>query len=204
MKCPSCGNTILDDAIQCECGYGLTTHKRPLYKSFADMRAMGLFFNSFRVYGMALSTFLLLGAIYAAFSLGIELAVGVALSKVSFIIVPIVYLMAQIVTYMALIVAAHKVSDGEEIGILESYALSFSLLVRFIWTSLLYILIVLGGAILLIIPGIIWGIMYVLAPYAVICEGISGKEALSRSRTLTEGRFWSIFWREIVFGVLFF
>lgn len=204
MKCPSCGNTILDDAIKCECGYDLTTHKAPLHKSFADMRAMGLFFNSFRAYGMSLSTFLLLGAIYTAFSLGIELAVGEAPSIVSFIVVSIIYLMAQIVTYMALIVAAHKVSDGQEIGILESYALSFSLFWRFIWTSLLYILIVLGGAILLIIPGIIWGIRYVFAPYAVICEGISGKEALSRSEILTEGRFWSIFWREIVFGFLFF
>ena len=64
MRSPSCGNTILDDAIKCECGYDLTTHKALLYKSFTEMRTMGLFFNSFRACGRSLSTLLLLGAMF--------------------------------------------------------------------------------------------------------------------------------------------
>jgi len=203
MKCPACGTITPDDTIKCECGYSLTTHTRPLYWSFGGMRAKDFFFNSLRAYVRALSTFLLLGAIYTAVSLGLVLTEGETLSTAGSIVVLIVHLMAQIVTYMALIIAAHKVSDGEDIGILESYALSFSLFGRFIWTSLLYILIVLGGIILFIIPGIIWSVRYVFAPYAVIVEGIGGKEALSLSKTLTEDSLWAIGWREFVFGLLF-
>jgi hypothetical protein len=204
MKCPSCGNNIPDDAIKCKCGYSYTTYTKTYYKIFNDMSGKEFFFNSFRIYGVALGTFLLLGAIYSAVSLGLELTVGEAPSTVSSIITLIAYLIAQIVTYMALLIAAHKVSDGEDIGILESYALSFSRFGRFVWTGFLYILIVLGGMILLIIPGIIWGIKYFYAPYAVIVEGIGGKEAFSRSKALTKDRLWEIGWREFVFGLLFF
>ncbi len=204
MKCPSCGNNIPDDAIKCECGYSFTTYTKTYYKIFNDMSAKEFIFNSFRIYGAALGTFLLLGAIYIAVSLGLELTVGKAPSTVSSIINFIVWLIAEIVTYMALLIVAHKVSDGKEIGILESYALSFSHFGRFVWTGFLYILIVLGGMILLIIPGIIWGIRYFYAPYAVIIEGIGGKEAFSRSKTLTKDRLWAIGWREFVFGLLVF
>ena len=204
MKCPSCGNNIPNDAMKCECGYRLTTKTKTFYKIFNDMSAKEFFFNSLRVYRIALGTFLLLGAIYTVFKLGLELTFGEAPSTVSSYIVVIVSLIAQLITWIALLIAAHKVSDGEDIGILESYALSFGHFGRFVWTGFLYILIVLCGLILLIIPGIIWGIRYFLAPYVVIVEGIGGKEALARSKSLTKDRLWEIGWREFVFGLLFF
>ena len=204
MKCPSCGNNNPDDAVKCECGYGLTPHPTTLYKSFADMKAKKLFFNSLRAYGRALSTFLFLTAIYTAVALGSLLTQGETPATAGTVVGTAVHLLAQIVTYLALIVAAHKITDEKDIGILESYSRSFSLFPRFIWTSLLYILIVVGGLILFVIPGIIWGLRYVLAPYAVIVEGISGKEALSRSRVLTKDRLLPIGACETIFFWAFF
>ena len=61
---------------------------------------------------------------------------------------------------------------------------------------------ILGGLMLFIIPGIIWGVLYILAPYAVIIEGVNGRAALSVSRTLTEGK--NIFIYVFGFGLFFF
>lgn len=56
---------------------------------------------------------------------------------------------------------------------------------RFFATNIIYSLIVLGGLILLIIPGIIWAIKYSLAPYFAI-EGMGVKESLQASANATK------------------
>ena len=59
-----------------------------------------------------------------------------------------------VLTTIPLMIAAHKGTDGEAIGIGESYALSLGFFWRYIWTSFLYSLIAMG-MFLLIIP-VIW------------------------------------------------
>lgn len=78
---------------------------------------------------------------------------------------------------------------------------------RFIWpiiyTSLLVMLIILGGTILLIIPGIIFSVWYVFAYYAVIFEEKKGYEALKTSKALVTGRWWGTLWRLIAPGIFY-
>jgi len=78
---------------------------------------------------------------------------------------------------------------------------------RFIWpiiyTSILVMLVVLGGTILLIIPGVIFSIWFVFSYYTVIFEDKKGREALKASRALVAGRWWGILWRLIVPGIFF-
>ena len=62
------------------------------------------------------------------------------------------------------------------------------------------ILAVFAGALLFVIPGIILGYAYAMAPY-ILAEnpGITGTEALRRSRELMKGHKWELFWLELTF-----
>lgn len=59
-------------------------------------------------------------------------------------------------------------------------------------------LIILGGFLLLIVPGIIWSIKYMFVPYLIIDKNIGVKESLAASEKMTEG----IKWRLLSFGVV--
>ncbi len=196
MKCPACGRIHPEDAVQCGCGYDLAPSKF-LYRSFTQMGIQEFFTNSWRTYAGAWQTFLLLCVLYAVLSQGLELGTEVVPVAVSLVIRSI----ALILTTMALTMTAHKASEGEAVDVGESFTLSIGLFGGYIWTWALYALIVLGGLFLFIIPGIIWSFVYILAPYAVIVEGINGRAALSRSRVLTKGK--SILVYESGFGLLF-
>jgi uncharacterized membrane protein len=167
---------------------------------------MELFTSSWRTYGAAWQTFVLLGSVYAAL-LWVPISDTTpddsqAIS-VGLITEAILGFVVWVVTTIAVMVTAHRVSEREEIGIGESYTLSIGFFWRYLWTNLLYFLVVLGGMLLFVIPGIIWGIRYVFSPYAVIVEGVSGRDALARSGALTAGKTWQIFGYEFVYGVLF-
>lgn len=84
-----------------------------------------------------------------------------------------------------------------------AFSNSSHLILPVIWTSILVALIVLGGTILLIIPGIIFSIWYSFTFYTVIFEDKRGFNALSSSKALVVGRWWRIFWRLFVPGIIF-
>jgi hypothetical protein len=105
---------------------------------------------------------------------------------------------------MALTMAAHKSSEGQVISSWESYELSVGCFFGYLWTVILYFLIVVAGFLLMIIPGIIWAFHYVFAPYAVLVEGVSGRPALWLSKSVTKGRVFRILVIEVGFGLLFF
>ncbi|KKR04550.1 MAG: hypothetical protein UT30_C0006G0044 [Candidatus Uhrbacteria bacterium GW2011_GWF2_39_13] len=67
--------------------------------------------------------------------------------------------------------------------------------------SILQFLIVVGGMLLLIIPGILFWIRYAFAQQAVIIDKKNPKEALALSKSLVEGRFWKVLGR-LVLGPL--
>lgn len=200
MKCPACKSINPNYAAKCGCGYDFTTHTKALYRPIKYMGYVELFSNSWRTFGVNWTTFMILAAIPTMVSLSLALTTGAEESYVS----SLFYMIVWILSTMALTMVAHKTSDGQAVGVWESYNLSLRLFWRYMWTCILYFLIVLGGMFLLIIPGIIWSIRYIYAPYLVIIEGIHGRKALSRSREITEGRLGGVFARTLVFGILIF
>jgi hypothetical protein len=206
MRCPTCGLINPDDAVRCGCGYIFTmqTEKQPwehkFYRSYTDMGVKEFFSNSWGTFGANWNTFLILAAIPT----GLSSALVLSTEPKAVIVITIINHIVWILTIMALTMAAHKTSDGEAMGVWESYSSSFGLFWRYIWAGILYFLIVLGGFFLFIIPGIIWAVRYVFAPYAVIVEGVGGGAALSRSKAITKDRCGSIFLLELGFGFLFF
>jgi uncharacterized membrane protein len=64
---------------------------------------------------------------------------------------------------------------------------------RYLGAAILYGLIVLGGLILLIIPGIMWAIQFQFVYYFVVDKDMGPIEALKASSKLTRGSKWDIF-----------
>ena len=64
---------------------------------------------------------------------------------------------------------------------------------KYLIGSILYGLIVFAGTILLIIPGIIWGIQFCFYDYFIIDKGLGPIEALKRSSAITRGVKWDLF-----------
>lgn len=85
----------------------------------------------------------------------------------------------------------------------EVFYNSSTLIWPVIFASFLVALIVLGGTLLLIIPGIIFAVWYSFTTYAVILEGARGFDALRASKSLVVDRWWAIAWRLVVAAVVF-
>ena len=77
-----------------------------------------------------------------------------------------------------------------------------------ILVSIITALGVLAGFLLFIIPGIIFSVWYAFGTYAVIIDNHGAGEAMTTSKKLVAGRWWSVVWRllapALVFGLLSF
>jgi uncharacterized membrane protein len=89
-------------------------------------------------------------------------------------------------------------------GKLSDLFSAFHLLIKYILASILYFLIVLGGVILLIIPGVIWALKFMLYPYFIIDQGLGPIKALKASANATDGAKWDLFVFGIVLGLINF
>jgi hypothetical protein len=92
---------------------------------------------------------------------------------------------AGIITWVVSIwsqVALIQAIKDKSITIKEAYNRTSSLVGQYWWLTLLMGLIVAGGFVLFIIPGIILAFSFCLAPYVLVDEGAMGMSALVRSR----------------------
>jgi len=71
-----------------------------------------------------------------------------------------------------------------------------------ILVNVLVALAVLGGYILLIIPGLIFGVWFSLSMFLLLIEGKTGREALRASKNLISGYFWPLTFRIVVFTLI--
>jgi membrane-anchored glycerophosphoryl diester phosphodiesterase (GDPDase) len=75
-------------------------------------------------------------------------------------------------------------------------------IVNYFLASILTGLIVLGGLILLIIPGIIFGIRLKYACYLIIDKNLSPVGAIKQSWKMTKGNVWNLFFFGILLGLI--
>lgn len=69
---------------------------------------------------------------------------------------------------------------------------------RYLGASILYGLIVIGGLIILVVPGIIWAIKYSYYSYAIVDKDMGIMESLRESGKITMGHKGQLFWFKIV------
>ncbi len=90
----------------------------------------------------------------------------------------------------------------EELFLKEAYQKGLKTFLSYLWLYFLVITISAGGFLLFIIPGIIFSIWFSLAVVVLVFEEKRGAAALFRSKQLIAGRWWGVFWRFLVFGLI--
>lgn len=84
----------------------------------------------------------------------------------------------------------------------SSYSHAMKILFPLLGTWILQTLAIMGGFILLIIPGIIFTFWFALSSHAVVIGGESGRAALSRSKKLMSGNIGTFFALSLVLGAI--
>jgi len=87
--------------------------------------------------------------------------------------------------------------DNKESKLIDLFS-QYRLFFTYLFGYVLYLLIILGGMILLIIPGIIWAIKFQFFGYLIVDRGLGPIEALKKSAAITKGVKWNLF----LFGLL--
>ncbi len=90
----------------------------------------------------------------------------------------------------------------QKIGIKESFAKGWHKIISYWWIYALSSFIVMGGSVLLIIPGIIFAIWFSLALYVLVAEDLKGMNALFRSKQLVADKWWSVLWRILIITLI--
>lgn len=120
------------------------------------------------------------------------------------IILLIAGIVAIYIGLLSQIALVHAVADeGPKIGILDAYKKANGKVASFLWISLIIGLVIFGGTILLIIPGLIFAVWYYFASYVFVTEGIKGTAALQKSREYVRGFGWQIVFRYLVIAFAF-
>jgi uncharacterized membrane protein len=94
-----------------------------------------------------------------------------------------------------------NVYDGEKPDTMDLFG-EVDKWLRVFFGSILYGLIVLGGLILLIVPGIYWGTKYFFFVYLIVDKDMGIMESIRASGELTQGHKWSLFLLWIVLGLI--
>lgn len=102
----------------------------------------------------------------------------------------IVFSVASFVLYAAIIYRLDNVANEREDSFAEALTVGFRAFPSMFWAVFLYILAIIGGSILLIIPGLILSISLMFYLYFIVIDGLSGYSSLKASHSLVWGHWW--------------
>ena len=98
----------------------------------------------------------------------------------------------QVIISMGLTTISLKLVDNAKPELADLFS-RLHLFFKFLGGHILCSLIVLGGLILLIVPGIFWAVKFLLFSYLIMDKELGPIEALKRSAALTMGAKWDLF-----------
>jgi hypothetical protein len=98
--------------------------------------------------------------------------------------------------------AVMRIADGETPSIAVTARQGIAVFAAVLGTLLLYLLGVIGGFILLILPGVYVAIRWYFASQVVVVEGLTYGAALKRSGALVQGNWWRVLGYGIVFQLV--
>ncbi|PJA45162.1 hypothetical protein CO174_05000 [Candidatus Uhrbacteria bacterium CG_4_9_14_3_um_filter_50_9] len=115
--------------------------------------------------------------------------------------IPVVLLVATSVIFLGLWLTiiltklCAVIIDGKTLDLKTLQHASWMLITPLLAVTFLQTIIVTGGALLFIIPGLIFLVWYAFAQFALILDGTRGLQSLSQSKQLVQGRFWIVTWK---------
>lgn len=119
-----------------------------------------------------------------------------------FIVGIVIAVVISAVLQAAIMRGAALGSIGDPVDVDASYKWGFARFGSVILISILVGLAVLGGLILLIIPGLIFAVMFSVSIPALVVENRRGTDAMSRSWNLVKGQFWHAVGVIVVAGII--
>lgn len=122
-------------------------------------------------------------------------------SAAFFPVIPLGFWVLQIFVQLGILRIALKFCDGTE-GTMSDLFSQGRLFFRYLGASILYGLIVLAGSILLIVPGIVWGIKFGFFSYAMVDKNLGVVASLKESARLTNGSKWNLFLLGLVIALI--
>lgn len=102
----------------------------------------------------------------------------------------------NLVIQMGLLRFSLRYCDNEKGAFADLFS-CFPLFFKYLAGSVLYGLMVMGGLLLLVIPGVIWAIKFQFFSYLIV-EGLGPVAALKKSAAITRGAKWDLF----IFGLV--
>ena len=117
---------------------------------------------------------------------------------------PIIYFALAIVAVILLFsgeLTLYYLAADHNLHIGQAWKLGLKKFFPFLWTSIIVGLATVAGY-LLIIPGFIFSIWFSLTSAVVAFEHISSAAAMARSRDYVKGRFWEVFRKLLLIGVI--
>jgi len=106
-----------------------------------------------------------------------------------------------LVIQLGLVKIALRFCDNEKGRFADLFS-QYRLIFKYLIGLILYALIVLGGLILLIIPGVIWAIKFQFFSYFIVDKGLDPIEALKRSSAITKGVKWDLSLFDLLLGLI--
>lgn len=94
-----------------------------------------------------------------------------------------------------------RMSDGELPKFVDIFK-EYKYFWKYLGASALQALVIIGGLILLIIPGIIWAVRFSFASIIVVDVGMGPMAAMKESYAITKGKFWQLLGFFIVIGII--
>ncbi len=107
----------------------------------------------------------------------------------------------SMIAQIGLIKITLKIHDDQPAQLTELFSYA-PLIFKYLLANILYGAIIFAGGILLIIPGIIWAVMFQFTPYFIIDKDAGIMEALKSSASLTSGAKWNLFFFNILIGLV--
>jgi hypothetical protein len=135
------------------------------------------------------------GAVYVPLAIvnaGVQPAPG-QIDWVRFVVLMTLSMIAVPITFTALTHAVGEIYVGRDASIGDSFRVALKIIVPMTGTMLLVYLGVIAGFLLLVIPGVMLSMAWILTSPVVIFERRFGSAALGRSRELMRGHKWRAF-----------
>jgi hypothetical protein len=188
-----------------------------------ELRPMGIgdiLDATFRLYRQRFLTFLLVGlVVYVPYALLLALFQTAGMTQGERAVAPggqvdMARVVFQVVTFAVFLIIllplcgaamVHNISAsylGESLTAGESYSRAAPRLFRLLGAQILAGLCIFVGFLLLIVPGVIFSLWFLLVAPVVVLEGIGGSAALGRSRELMRGNLGKGFLLALVVGIL--
>ena len=116
-------------------------------------------------------------------------------------IIQMVQIIIQCWLSIGLIIVTLKIVNNDSYSISDLFQ-GGQYLASYLGATLLYFFILIAGIILLVIPGVIWGIRFSFYPYFIIDKKMKAIDALKESSKVTNGIKWDLFAIDIILNII--